>query len=256
MVTDHVVGGALGDTETKQATARATRYERLVENDIELSRFEPPLTTLVATDSDSDGDGLAENASAESTVGIDVRPGDPAVGKSPLTYSVDDSRFTVDATGTVRVAHSARFDFEAETAIVLRVTATAADGTHAPRTLVDALARAQGIPAIEYTYDFLLEAAGTALLYCPLQNFAGGDLTVVREMMSFPHVTQRPAGRLAQSRHIVRDLPVGGCRLMQETRGYRHTGKRGVVTLNDGQSTCALLGTLVRGATSVPAAPR
>ena len=192
---------------------------------------------------------------------------------------------------------------------------------------VAALADAKGVPAIEYTYDFLLEGDGTALLYCPLQNFAGGDLAVVREMMSFPHtvfglsdagahcgvvcdasfptttlalwggkrrqgeglpieflvhgLTRRNAeqvgwldrgllvpGLLAdinvidfaalecRAPHIVHDLPAGGRRLMQEASGYRHTIKRGVVTFNDGLSTGALPGTLVRGATTAITAPR
>ena len=196
-----------------------------------------------------------------------------------------------------------------------------------PASSVEALARAQGVPPDEYTYDFLLDGEGTALLYCPLQNFAGGDLSVVREMMSFPHtvfglsdagahcgvvcdasfptttlalwggkrrqgaglpieflvhgLTRRnaeqvgwrdrgllAAGLLAdinvidfaalecRAPHIVHDLPAGGRRLMQEASGYRHTIKRGVVTFNDGQATGALPGTLVRGATSVTAAPR
>ena len=56
--------------------------------------------------------------------------------------------------------------------------------------------------------------------------------------------------------HIVHDLPAGGRRLMQEASGYRHTIKRGVVTFNDGLSTGALPGTLVRGATTASTAPR
>ena len=56
-----------------------------------------------------------------------------------------------------------------------------------PESSIEALARARGVPALEYVYDYLLGGDGTALLYCPLHNFAAGDLSVVREMMSFPH---------------------------------------------------------------------
>lgn len=49
---------------------------------------------------------------------------------------------------------------------------------------------------------------------------------------------------------LVRDLPAGGTRLLQHARGYRQTIKTGVVTFEDGTSTGALPGRLVRGARS------
>jgi len=51
---------------------------------------------------------------------------------------------------------------------------------------------------------------------------------------------------------IVRDLPAGGGRLMQEAEGYRYTIVSGEVTYEDGQPTGALPGRLVRGATPSP----
>lgn len=60
--------------------------------------------------------------------------------------------------------------------------------------------------------------------------------------------------RLAARRpHIVRDLPAGGRRLLQDAEGYVMTAKRGVVTFRDGEHTGALPGHLVRGAQPVPA---
>jgi N-acyl-D-aspartate/D-glutamate deacylase len=52
--------------------------------------------------------------------------------------------------------------------------------------------------------------------------------------------------------HVVRDLPAGGRRLMQEARGYRATVKSGTVTFEDGASTGALPGQLLRGARNAP----
>jgi N-acyl-D-aspartate/D-glutamate deacylase len=49
------------------------------------------------------------------------------------------------------------------------------------------------------------------------------------------------------------DLPAGGKRLLQRASGYRHTFKRGVEIMADGESTGALPGRLVRGAQPAPA---
>jgi N-acyl-D-aspartate/D-glutamate deacylase len=52
--------------------------------------------------------------------------------------------------------------------------------------------------------------------------------------------------------HVVRDLPAGGRRLVQEARGYRLTVKSGVVTFEDGEHTGALPGDVLRGARPAP----
>ena len=52
--------------------------------------------------------------------------------------------------------------------------------------------------------------------------------------------------------HLVRDLPAGGRRLMQEAVGYRMTVKAGTVTFEDGESTGELPGRLVRGTRPAP----
>jgi N-acyl-D-aspartate/D-glutamate deacylase len=52
--------------------------------------------------------------------------------------------------------------------------------------------------------------------------------------------------------HVVRDLPAGGRRLMQEARGYRATVKSGVVTFEHGTPTGELPGRLIRGARDSP----
>jgi N-acyl-D-aspartate/D-glutamate deacylase len=49
------------------------------------------------------------------------------------------------------------------------------------------------------------------------------------------------------------DLPAGGKRLLQRAEGYRHTFKRGVEIMSDGEATGELPGRLVRGAQPAPA---
>ena len=51
---------------------------------------------------------------------------------------------------------------------------------------------------------------------------------------------------------MVFDLPAGGRRLIQKSRGYRATLVSGVVTMQDGETTGALPGKLIRGAQSAP----
>ncbi len=52
---------------------------------------------------------------------------------------------------------------------------------------------------------------------------------------------------------MVRDLPAGGRRLVQDAEGYRATVVSGAVTYRDGEPTGALPGRLVRGARPAPA---
>ena len=60
--------------------------------------------------------------------------------------------------------------------------------------------------------------------------------------------------RLAAHRpHIVRDLPAGGRRLLQDASGYVATIKRGTTTFRNGEHTGDLPGHLVRGAQPAPA---
>jgi N-acyl-D-aspartate/D-glutamate deacylase len=54
--------------------------------------------------------------------------------------------------------------------------------------------------------------------------------------------------------YIRHDLPAGGKRLLQEADGYRATICSGAVTFEDGKSTGAMPGAVIRGAQPVPAA--
>ncbi|NKY51291.1 N-acyl-D-amino-acid deacylase family protein [Nocardia vermiculata] len=60
------------------------------------------------------------------------------------------------------------------------------------------------------------------------------------------------AGLTLELPRVVRDLPAGGRRLMQDARGYTATIVNGVVVTRDGQHTGALPGQLVRGAQPAP----
>jgi len=80
------------------------------------------------TDSDGSTNSVAENAGAGATVGVTAFAEDGNTSDS-VTYSVDDSRFTVDADGTVRVASGASFDYESEPQVTITVTASSTDGS-------------------------------------------------------------------------------------------------------------------------------
>ncbi|WP_428651131.1 beta strand repeat-containing protein, partial [Roseibium sp.] len=80
------------------------------------------------TDSDSAANTVAEDAAAGSTVGITAFAED-ANTSDTVTYSVDDSRFTVDNNGVVTVSSGASFDAETEGSVDITVTATSTDGS-------------------------------------------------------------------------------------------------------------------------------
>ncbi|WP_417709381.1 cadherin domain-containing protein [Roseibium aggregatum] len=80
------------------------------------------------TDKDASANTIAENASAGTQVGITVLATDSDITDT-VSYSVEDTRFTVDENGVVRVADGASFDFESEPNITLTVTATSTDGS-------------------------------------------------------------------------------------------------------------------------------
>jgi N-acyl-D-aspartate/D-glutamate deacylase len=65
------------------------------------------------------------------------------------------------------------------------------------------------------------------------------------------NVIDYAALRMSEPR-IVRDLPAGGRRLVQEARGYRYAIVAGQITYVDGEATKALPGRLVRGAQAAP----
>ncbi|MEP3600721.1 MAG: hypothetical protein ABJN26_12445, partial [Stappiaceae bacterium] len=85
------------------------------------------------SDTNANADGISEGAVSGDSVGITVSATDGDVGDQ-VSYSVDDSRFDVDADGFVTVADGASFDAETEGSISLTVTATSTDGTTSDET--------------------------------------------------------------------------------------------------------------------------
>ncbi|MBC2604829.1 putative Ig domain-containing protein [Pelagicoccus albus] len=85
------------------------------------------------SDTDSDANTIAENASEGTTVGVTASASD-ADSTENVTYSVDDARFTVDSNGVVTVAAGASFDAETEASIDIVVTATSSDGSTSNET--------------------------------------------------------------------------------------------------------------------------
>jgi N-acyl-D-aspartate/D-glutamate deacylase len=56
-----------------------------------------------------------------------------------------------------------------------------------PERSVAAMAAARGMTPEALCYDLMLERDGRAILNRPLLNYADGDLTAIREMMTHPH---------------------------------------------------------------------
>ncbi|WP_298967205.1 cadherin repeat domain-containing protein, partial [uncultured Roseibium sp.] len=81
---------------------------------------------------------IAENASEGTQVGITALATD-ADGSDSVSYSVDDSRFTVDDDGVVTVASGSSFDAETEGSIDFTVTATSTDGSTSQETFTIAV---------------------------------------------------------------------------------------------------------------------
>ena len=188
-----------------------------------------------------------------------------------------------------------------------------------PEASAAAIARREGRSPAEVAYDMLLQREGHELLFMPAFNYAGGDHSVIAEMLAHPNtllglsdggahcglicdastptymlthwardrrrgprlsleavIRQQTSGTawlyglsdrgvLAPGKkadlnlidldkltlrapEMVRDLPAGGRRLVQRAEGYVATIVDGEVTFENGQSTGALPGRLVRGA--------
>ena len=86
----------------------------------------------------------------------------------------------------------------------------------------------------------------------------GGDCEHGRLARTTPDAQQLspPPGRSVQLRppHIVRDLPAGGRRLIQEAQGYIATVQTGAVTFEHGEHSGALPGGVIRGQQKGPTA--
>ncbi len=90
------------------------------------------------TDENAADNTIAENAAQGATVGITALATD-ADATDTVTYSVNDSRFNIDANGVVTVAAGASFDAETEGSIDLIVTATSSDTSTSQETFTIAV---------------------------------------------------------------------------------------------------------------------
>ncbi len=133
-----VAAGASFDAETEgsvDVTVTATSSDGSTSNGtftISVSDVNESAVSAV-TDTNAAENVIAENATAGTTVGITARATDADVTDT-VSYSVDDSRFTVDANGVVTVAAGASFDAETEGSIDVTVTATSSDGSVSTET--------------------------------------------------------------------------------------------------------------------------
>ena len=56
-----------------------------------------------------------------------------------------------------------------------------------PDDSVQAHADAAGVPPLEWLYDFMLSQGGQALVYLPMANYIGNDISALHEVLSHPH---------------------------------------------------------------------
>ncbi|WP_245429263.1 hypothetical protein [Mesorhizobium sp. WSM3860] len=90
-----------------------------------------PVAFNTPADSDSAANQIDELAAAGAPTGITASATDPDAG-STVTYSLNDSRFAIDAsTGVITRSATGTLDFETQTSINLTVTATSSDGSTA-----------------------------------------------------------------------------------------------------------------------------
>ncbi len=90
-----------------------------------------PVAFNTPADADPVANQIAELASAGAPIGITASATDPDAG-STVTYSLDDTRFAIDASsGVITRSANGTLDFETQTSINLTVTATSSDGSTA-----------------------------------------------------------------------------------------------------------------------------
>lgn len=90
-----------------------------------------PVAFNAPPDANNATNQIAELAAAGASTGITASATDPDAG-STVTYSIDDSRFTINAsTGVVTRSAIGTLDFETQPSINLTVTAKSSDGTTA-----------------------------------------------------------------------------------------------------------------------------
>ncbi|CAN7704993.1 metallophosphoesterase [Pararhizobium sp. LjRoot238] len=92
-----------------------------------------PVVFNTPADDDPSANQIAELAAAGMNVGIAASASDPDAGDT-VTYSIDDTRFSIDANGVVTRSSTGTLDFETSGSIMLTVTATSSDRSSATKS--------------------------------------------------------------------------------------------------------------------------
>ncbi|MCK7611360.1 cadherin domain-containing protein, partial [Roseibium sediminicola] len=121
--------GSIDITVTATSTDGSTSTETFTISVSDVDEYD----VSAVTDSDATANTIAEDATAGTQVGVTALATD-ADATDSVSYSVDDSRFTVDTDGVVTVADGASFDTETEGSIDITVTATSTDGSTSTET--------------------------------------------------------------------------------------------------------------------------
>ncbi|MGO4622575.1 metallophosphoesterase [Ensifer sp. 2YAB10] len=85
-----------------------------------------PVAFNSPADADATTNQIAELAAAGTAVGITASARDPNATDT-VSYSIDDSRFTIDNNGVIKRSGTGTLDFETQASILLTVTATSSD---------------------------------------------------------------------------------------------------------------------------------
>ncbi|ODR89568.1 Ig-like domain-containing protein [Sinorhizobium alkalisoli] len=85
-----------------------------------------PVTFNTPADADPDNNSVSQDAAAGSKIGITASATDPDAG-SAITYSVNDSRFAIDANGVITRSATGTLNAQSEPSITLTVTARSSD---------------------------------------------------------------------------------------------------------------------------------
>jgi hypothetical protein len=88
-----------------------------------------PVAFDTQPDSDAAANRIAEHAAAGSRVGITASAADPDAGDR-VTYSINDSRFQIDAAGVITRSSTGTLNAQSEPTVTLKVTATSTDTSH------------------------------------------------------------------------------------------------------------------------------
>ncbi|WP_246723550.1 metallophosphoesterase [Rhizobium sp. ARZ01] len=141
-------------TSTDRSTATQT-YSLGILNSPEPIAFNTP------ADADAATNRIAQNAVAGTKVGITASARDPDAG-STVTYSLNDSRFAIDANGVITRSGTGTLNAQSEPSINLHVTATSSDGSKDFHDYTVAVP-AQAGPQVLYRFAVLGDFGDTSL---------------------------------------------------------------------------------------------